>query len=135
MAVGEAGEGGWLAGEVVVIVVVVVVVVAAVAVAAVDVFGGTLRWDGTFLLIFSNASLLLAWKSGCLNVQAWSPYEARRESGWSAFLTLWKSYLLSCRTNEAKLECLNIRGRIDFVNSVISLITKLSPEGVHETIS
>ena len=34
--------------------------------------------------------------------------------------TLWKSYLLSWRTKDAKLECLNIRGRMDFVNSFIS---------------
>ena len=34
--------------------------------------------------------------------------------------TLWKSYLLSWRTKDAKFECLNIRGRMDFVNSFIS---------------
>jgi hypothetical protein len=34
--------------------------------------------------------------------------------------TLWKSYLLSWRTKDAKFECLNIRGRMDFVNSFMS---------------
>ena len=47
--------------------------------------------------------------------------------------TLWKSYLFSCRTKEAKLECLNMRGRIDFVNSFMSFTTKQSPCGPHDT--
>jgi hypothetical protein len=34
--------------------------------------------------------------------------------------TLWKSYLLSWRTKDAKFECLNIRGNMDFVNSFMS---------------
>jgi hypothetical protein len=60
--------------------------------------------------------------------------------------------LLSWRTKDAKFECLNIRGRMDFVNSFISyrgksgvlshqhaghdghtLTTKQSPLGPHET--
>jgi hypothetical protein len=42
-------------------------------------------------------------------------------------LTLWKSYLLSWRTNDAKLECLKRRGRMTFVNSVMSFTMKQSP--------
>ena len=49
--------------------------------------------------------------------------------------TLWKSYLFNCRTKEAKLECLNMRGRMVFVNSFMSLTTKQSPLGPHETTS
>ena len=33
---------------------------------------------------------------------------------------MWKSYLLSCLTKLAKLECLNILGRMVFVNSFMS---------------
>ena len=50
-------------------------------------------------------------------------------------LTLWKSYLFSWRTKEAKFECLNMRGRMDFVNSFMSLTTKQSPLGPHATTS
>ena len=49
------------------------------------------------------------------------------------FLTLWKSYLLSWRTKLAKLECLNMRGRMDLVNSFMSLTTKQSPRGPQQT--
>ena len=38
----------------------------------------------------------------------------------SMFFTLWKSYLFNCRTKLAKFECLNMRGRMDFVNSFMS---------------
>ena len=39
---------------------------------------------------------------------------------WGRVHTLWKSYLFNCLTKLAKFECLNIRGRIDFVNSFMS---------------
>src|SRR6201992_2964075 len=52
----------------------------------------------------------------------------------SEFLSLWKSYLFSCLTKLAKLECLNIRGRTDFVNSFISLTMKDSPLGPQDTM-
>lgn len=53
--------------------------------------------------------------------------------GDSSFLILWKSYLFSCRTKEAKLECLNILGRMVLVNSVMSLTMNESPAGDHDT--
>ena len=62
-------------------------------------------------------------------LSTWTEPEGRKEGR----RTLWKSYLFSCRTKDAKFECLNMRGRMDFVNSFMSLTTKQSPCGPHET--
>ena len=96
--------------------------------------GGALafRGAGAFRLMLSRASLLFTLKSGCLNSQAYALSEhhdpdirvSRHTPGPygevlpSSLLcrTLWKSYLLSCRTKLAKLLCLKCLGRICFVN-------------------
>lgn len=90
------------------------------------------RGAGAFRRMLSNESLLFALNSGCLNSQAYECQEYAiadvhvgpltpdpyGECPLSSLLcrTLWKSYLLSCRTKLAKLLCLKCLGRIDLVN-------------------
>lgn len=82
--------------------------------------------------MLSNASLLFALNSGCLNSHACFNQSLRSlnigdsqptpgpygEDTFSSLLclTLWKSYLFSCRTKLAKLLCLKCFGRMDLVN-------------------
>ena len=98
------------------------------------------RGAGAFLRMLSNESLLFALNSGCLNSHACDCQSPRKHSlceskltpgpygewPFSSLLcrTLWKSYLLSCRTKLAKLLCLKCFGRIDFVN--LSFCPKLA---------
>lgn len=90
------------------------------------------RGAGALRLILSSASLLLILKSGCLNSQAYISLSVRNltilipkhtplpygDVPPSSLLcrTLWKSYLFSCRTKEAKLLCLKCFGSMCFVN-------------------
>ncbi len=48
------------------------------------------------------------------------------------FLVLWKSYMLSCLTNEEKLLCLKYLGRILSANSLGCRTTKLSPDSLQQ---
>lgn len=93
-----------------------------------------LRGAGALRRMLSRLSFRSAPNSGCLNSHAYS--RQSENCCWGVFrkglehteapygdcplsslcLTLWKSYLFSCRTKLAKLLCLKCFGSIAFVN-------------------